>query len=122
MNVSTRIQIDSDTWIVMREYTAQPKAIIQRLTSVDGMEWFQVFTWEPIKADRRLVSVHPGIEEADQSVPWPSNRAQPPTPGASPQAERDRFERHRRRSIARGERAVGNRVPVENVPADEAWG
>lgn len=67
-----RIQVEADTWIVMREYPQFPKAVIQGFRGTDGAARFMVLTWDPIRTRRRMVSIHESLDEADAAVPWPT--------------------------------------------------
>jgi len=116
------IQVDADTWIVMRESEARPKAVIRRITSTQGEPRFLVMTWEPIPADQRLVSMHATLSEADEAVPVqrPGDHA-PPGPGLQPEVY-ERYEARKKQSRAKQARQDGDRsIPVENVPPSEAW-
>lgn len=90
--VSRRIYVDQDTWLIMREFPAHPKAIIRRITDTSGDERFLVMVWHPDPAKQRLVGIYEDIEVADKSVPWPGKPDTPGPPGASveEQAERRR--------------------------------
>ncbi len=117
------IQTGTDTWIIMREYLQQPKAIVHRLTTTDGTPRYLLMTWEPISADRRLVSMHISLDEADAAVPWPDpNQANPyPGSGRSSAAYDEHFARQRATN-ERSERRSGKRTPVTPVPPEQAWG
>ncbi len=116
------IQTGTDTWIIMREYRQQPKAIVHRLTTTDGTPRFLLMTWEPIAADRRLVSMHTSLDEADAAVPWPTQEsaASPPGPG-HPDAVYAAHREQQRRTAARTARRSGQRVPVDPVPPEQSW-
>lgn len=77
------IQIETDTWIVMREVLSSPKGIIHRVTDVSGAERFLLMRWTAAPADRRLVGIYETIEAAAQAVPGPTTRV-PGPPGGSP--------------------------------------
>ncbi|MBC9926009.1 MULTISPECIES: hypothetical protein [unclassified Leucobacter] len=63
------IQVDADTWVIMRESAHQPKAIVQRVTSTAGEARFLLMTWHPIATERRMVAIHPDLRTADRAVP-----------------------------------------------------
>lgn len=66
------IQIEADTWIVMREHALRPKAVIQGFRNTAGEARFMVLIWDPIRSKRRLVDVHETLQAAEDSVPWPT--------------------------------------------------
>lgn len=116
------IQIGTDTWIIMREYREIPKAIVHRLTATNGESKYMLMTWEPIAADRRLVGMHASLDDADKAVPWPNpaDANMPPIPNHSPEATAE-HQRRQARTEAQAARRMGKRVPVDNVPPQEAW-
>ena len=71
-NVSTRITVDADTWLIMREFPQHPKAIVHRVTDTSGEERFMVLTWYPDPAKRRMAGIYRSLSEADAAVPWPT--------------------------------------------------
>lgn len=82
-HVSTRIQVDRDTWLIMREFPAHPKAVIQRVTDTGGDARFLVLIWHPDRTKWRLSGIFGGIEEADKSVPWPGKPVVPGHPNST---------------------------------------
>lgn len=116
------IQIDTDTWIIMREYRQQPKAIVHRVTSTAGEARYLLMTWEPLVADRRMVAIHKDLFDADNAVPWPSPvDAGRPRPDSPPEI-RAAWEARHRATQAGTDRRTGNRVPVANTEAGNAFG
>lgn len=105
----------------MREFETQPKAVVHRVTSTDGVGKYLLMTWEPLEADRRLVAIHPSLSSAEQAVPWPSRQGGPPAPGLPPEARRE-YDRRQQALKTRIARRSGERVPVQNVPPEQAWG
>lgn len=87
------IQIEADTWVVMREYPQYPKAVIQGFKNTAGEARFMVLTWDPIRSKRRLVDVYTTLFEAEKSVPWPGPPDNPGPPYQSPEAGRAERER-----------------------------
>lgn len=63
------IQVDADTWLIMRESARQPKAVVHRVTSTAGEARFLLMTWQPIITERRMVAIHPDLRAADRAVP-----------------------------------------------------
>lgn len=121
MRQRTPIQIGSDTWIIMRETMQYPKAVVHRVTSTMGDPRYLLMTWEPLAADRRLVSIHETLDAADRTVPWAGPPPSPPAPGRSDE-EADAYRRHNERLEAQTQRRWGkSRMPVPPVPPAEAW-
>lgn len=67
------IQIDTDTWVVMREDKDRPKAVIERVKWRDDSEQYLLKTWHSDPSQRRLVRIHESVEEANRSVKWRNN-------------------------------------------------
>lgn len=65
------IQIEADTWIVMREHAQRPKAVVLGFRNTAGEARFMVLVWDPIRSKRRMVDVHESLQAAADSVPWP---------------------------------------------------
>lgn len=81
MHPAACIQVDTETWIVMREYPQQPKAIIHRITDTGGEARYMLMTWHAERSRRRMVGIHPELQVAIDAVPWPSTKANtPPIP------------------------------------------
>lgn len=79
--ISECIQIDTDSWIVMRELPQHPKAIIHRITDTTGEARFVLLTWHAEPSKRRMVGIHRNLREATRAVPWPdANGRTPPIP------------------------------------------
>lgn len=85
MTVSTRIHVDRDTWLIMREFPQHPKAIVHRVTATGGDERYLLMTWLPDPSKRRLVGIHGSLDEAEAAVPWPSPTPQNLPPNPSPE-------------------------------------
>lgn len=101
-NVSTRITVDADTWLIMREFPQHPKAIVHRITDTSGEERFMVLTWLPDPAQRRMVGIYRTLSEADSAVPWPS----PSTPDLHYAPSTEARARRRAENAAAAERAA----------------
>lgn len=69
------IQIDTDTWIVMRNHVTHPVAVIEHIPSVEGISKYLVRRWDPVPSRRPLVSIHDTLEAANDSVPWDNSAA-----------------------------------------------
>ncbi len=81
-----RIQIDTDTWIVMREVLSSPKAIIHRVTDISGTSRYLVMVWREAEADRRMVGIYDDLSAAEKAVPWQRvGDGVPGPPGLSPE-------------------------------------
>lgn len=65
------VQIDTDSWVVLRRSKERPEAIILRLTASNNEARFFVLSWHPNPAMRRMVSMHGTLAEANRSVRWP---------------------------------------------------
>lgn len=61
------IRYDQDTWLVMRNDPAIPKAVIQRVHHADGDQYL-VFRWHLDPDKRRLMNVVSSLERADDLV------------------------------------------------------
>lgn len=101
-NVSTRITVDQDTWLIMREFPQHPKAVIHRVVDTAGEERFLVLTWLPDPAKRRMVGIFPSLSEADRAVPWPS----PATPDLHYAPSNEARERRSAENAAAARRAA----------------
>lgn len=77
------IQIDTDTWIVMREYPQQPTAVVHRVTSHKGEARYLLMTWRAEPSERRLVQICASLVEAVDQVPTVEPPHTPLHPGAS---------------------------------------
>ncbi|MBK0417424.1 hypothetical protein JD276_00020 [Leucobacter sp. CSA1] len=93
------IQIDTDTWIIMRAVEQHPKAIVHRVTDTAGEARFLLMTWWPVPAHRRMVGIYKSLAEADAQVPV-ADAESPPRPDGDPErraAWEERQEKKRRR-------------------------
>ena len=80
MHRSTLIQADTHTWLVLREFPQHPKAIIHLMTDTTGDDRYILMTWHPEVARRRMVGIHPSLEQAEAAVPS-GPRPHPRSPG-----------------------------------------
>lgn len=79
-----RVQIDTDTWIIMREFVFQPTAIVHRYTSWQGEQSrYLLLRWHADPAERRLVAICDTLDEADERVPPLGRPRTPLHPGAT---------------------------------------
>lgn len=80
------VQIDTDTWAVLRKSREHPAAIIVRLTASNDEARFFVLSWHPNPALRRMLSMHDTLAEANRSVRWPvpTDNGVPPFEGYPP--------------------------------------
>jgi hypothetical protein len=63
------IRIAEAEWVVMRESTSEPVAIIRVVRMGPRNETFyRVVTWAPTSEGRRLVGYYPTLAEADRAV------------------------------------------------------
>lgn len=69
------IQIDADTWAVMRDSSEHPVALIHRITDHTEVAKFLVLAWHPVPHERRMLSMHDTIEEANRSVRWDNSKS-----------------------------------------------
>lgn len=69
------IQIDTDTWIIMREHPTQPKAVVSRVIDTAGEARFLLMVWHAVPAKRRMHGIYGSLEEAERAVPWDSAAA-----------------------------------------------
>lgn len=69
------IQIDRDTWIIMREHPANPKAIVHRVTDTRGDARFLLLVWNIDPAKRRMHGIFPSLKDADLEVKWDNTAA-----------------------------------------------
>lgn len=104
--VGTRITVDHDTWLIMREFPQHPKAVVSRVTDTAGEERFLVLTWMPDPAERRMVGIFRSLSEADAAVPWPS-RETPPLHYAPSDEARAKQREENRRATERAEQLSG---------------
>lgn len=82
MHRSNMIQADSHTWLVLREFPQHPKAVIHLMTDTTGDDRYILMTWHPEASQRRMVGIHPSLQQAEAAVPWPSKN--PAKPGMPP--------------------------------------
>ncbi|QIK63824.1 hypothetical protein G7068_11960 [Leucobacter viscericola] len=68
------IQIETNVWVVLREFRQQPKAVIHKITDTTGADRYMVMRWEPDPAQRRMTGIYNDLTEAEKTVPWPSTR------------------------------------------------
>lgn len=78
------IQIDTNLWAVMRGSDQHPEAMILGLTDTQDRLIYFVQTWHPTPEQRRVISEHDTLDDANRSVRWkdplenhPSRRAAP---------------------------------------------
>lgn len=69
------IQIDTDTWIIMREHPTHPKAVVHRVTDTGGEARFLLMVWHAVPAKRRMHGIYGSLEEADRAVLWDNSEA-----------------------------------------------
>lgn len=79
------IRVDTDTWIVLRESSTYPTAVIRRYGDTQGGARYLLLKWAVRSEDWKLVGIHGSVEEADQAVPRMDreNLAAPLSPAAS---------------------------------------
>lgn len=84
---SNLIQVASDEWIVMREFTQYPKAVIRGMRDGAGEARFILSSWHPVRHKQQTMGLFASKEEAEAAVPWPSrNPPVPPSPHLPPEA------------------------------------
>ena len=62
------IQIEADSWMLMRNPSNHPVAIVNRITDTTGEARFLVLTWHANPAMRRMTGIYTSLEDADSSV------------------------------------------------------
>lgn len=64
------IRYDADTWLVMRNDPAVPKAVIQRVHGRDKAgDRYMVFSWDPVDTTkRRVMGVKESLDDANEFV------------------------------------------------------
>lgn len=78
MRIGNLIQIETNVWVVMREVTQYPKAVIHKITDTTGDDRYMLMTWAAEPSARRMVGIYSRLNEAEKAVPWP------PTTGVTP--------------------------------------
>lgn len=64
------IEIDLNTWIIMRHSPTQPVAIIERVTHENGITRYMLYKWPTNPTARRLVGVFDSLTSADDEIPY----------------------------------------------------
>src|SRR5690606_38639264 len=64
------IQIDTNTWAVMRYPKDRPVAIILMLSNRDNVPQYFVQTWHPDPGKRRVIGQYDTLQQANESVLW----------------------------------------------------
>ncbi|WP_150308201.1 hypothetical protein [Planctomonas psychrotolerans] len=63
------IRIGESEWIIMRDSSREPVAVIRHLQLGPRRQWFyRVVTWAATSERRELIGYYPTLEEADRSV------------------------------------------------------
>lgn len=77
------LQIDADTWAILRENPDRPKAMIRRFVAIDGVEQYLLFTWHSDPHQQRLIRMYDTLDDANRAVKWarpdPQVPSQPPS-------------------------------------------
>lgn len=69
MTLPTPIRYDIDTWLVVRNDPAIPKAIIRRFVHRDtGRDYYRVVTWDLDPEKRKLIGRYKSLDEANAAV------------------------------------------------------
>lgn len=75
------VQIDTNLWAVMLYPKGRPAAMILGVANRDNLPLFLVQQWHPELSERRVISQHGTVEEANASVLWDLEKVSTP-PGA----------------------------------------
>lgn len=64
------IEVDLNTWILMRTSPTQPVAIIERVTHENGITRYMLYKWTTNPTARRLIGVFDSLATADNEIPY----------------------------------------------------
>ncbi|WP_449281266.1 hypothetical protein [Leucobacter sp.] len=68
------IEVDLNTWLIMRTNPTQPSALVERVTHENGITRYMLFTWSSNPTARRLIGVFDSLDAANEDVPHSESR------------------------------------------------